>query len=90
MQLVHDQENKQFYISISNQKAVLKYRITSDGNYDLYHTFVPQAARNKGIAAQLVKAAIQCVQEKKVKIIPTCPYIKTFIRKFPQYQSFLI
>ncbi|KAK7083024.1 hypothetical protein SK128_028252 [Halocaridina rubra] len=59
MQVHHDQENKEFYISLGNEKAFLQYDIIDEeaGLVDLQHTVVPDAYRGQGIAKVLAKIA---------------------------------
>lgn len=46
---------------------------------DLYHTFTNPALRGKGLAALVARAALEFAKENNLKVIPTCPYIQTFI-----------
>ncbi|MBY6015372.1 N-acetyltransferase [Qipengyuania gaetbuli] len=45
------------------------------------HTFVPTAARGKGIAEKLVKAMIADAREQGFRIAPDCSYVDTYFRR---------
>lgn len=54
---------------------------------DLYSTYTPPQLRGKGLAAEVVKAALEYAKEKKIKVIPSCWYVRKFIDQNPEYQS---
>lgn len=49
--------------------------------YDLVHTFVSPALRGRGIAGQLVNFAIEHARQNGHKIIPTCSYVATYMKR---------
>ncbi|CAB3981265.1 Hypothetical predicted protein [Paramuricea clavata] len=81
--VIHDERNKQFYIDLGQEKAVLEYQFL-DGEeniMDFYHTGVPESQRGKGVAAHLVKAAFSFVVAQNFKVRPTCSYVEYYINK---------
>lgn len=54
---------------------------SSEVAYDLVHTFVSPALRGKGIAAQLVRFAIDHARQRGHKIVPTCSYVATYMTR---------
>lgn len=49
--------------------------------YDLVHTFVSPELRGKGVAGQLVRFAVQHARQSGHKIIPTCSYVDTYMKR---------
>lgn len=48
------------------------------------HTYVPDEARGKGIAEQLVKAMLADAREEGFRIAPDCSYVATYFRRHPE------
>lgn len=49
------------------------------------HTYVPDAFRGKGVAAMLVRVALEEARQQHWKIIPRCSYVAAFIERNPVY-----
>ncbi|KAK7078789.1 Protein natd1 [Halocaridina rubra] len=85
MQVHHDQENKEFYIKLGNEKAFLQYDIIDEeaGSVDLQHTVVPDAYRGQGIAKVLAKEVMSqfAAQNKNMRL--TCWYLKKYYKENP-------
>ncbi len=59
----------------------------TDRDRIFYHTEVNDAYAGKGLAAVLVKHALDDTIAAGLSIIPVCPYIKSWIRRHPEYQQ---
>ena len=51
----------------------------------LKHTFVPDALRGQGIAADLVRVALEEARQRHWKIVPRCSYVAGFIERHPEF-----
>ena len=49
------------------------------------HTYVPAAARGKGIAGALVAALIDDARKEGFKIEPSCSYVEAAFRRHPEW-----
>ena len=65
--------------------AVLEYRV-SGGRIDLLHTWVPDEARGRGVAAALVRFALEEARRRGQCVVPTCGYVAGYLRRHPGYQ----
>jgi len=84
--VIHEKENERFIIYIECKEVYVEY--TMAGNeIKLYHTFTDPALRGKGLAAQVVRAALEFAKESKMKVIPTCSYVRAFIAKNDEYKE---
>ncbi len=84
---LHDSEARKFFILLGTEEAVLDYKLEGS-TIEFYRTFVPDSARGKGIAEKIVKAGFEYAREKKLQVIPTCPYVsETFLNRHPEYRS---
>lgn len=49
----------------------------------MHHTGVPQALAGRGIAAQLVAAALAHARAQGWQVRPTCSYVAAYMRRHP-------
>lgn len=85
----HDTERKRFVLTIDGAEAELNYRDVDPATLDYYRTFVPTPMRGGGIASKLTAHALQYARERGLKIIPTCPFIVTYVDRHPEYRSLI-
>ena len=53
------------------------------------HTEVPPSLAGRGIAAALVKAALEWAQAQGVQVVPACSYVAAYMQRHPQTQALL-
>ena len=64
--------------------AFLAY--TLDGNCATFvHTLVPEGLRGRGVAARLVRAALDEARKRCWKVVPRCSYVAAFIERNPEF-----
>lgn len=51
-----------------------------------YHTTVSEDYAGQGLAARLVQEALDDTLAAGIAVVPVCPYVKTWLRKHPDYQ----
>ncbi|HUX80325.1 MAG TPA: GNAT family N-acetyltransferase [Alphaproteobacteria bacterium] len=84
----HDEKNKQFVAIVEGKAATLKYSISPDGKtLDYYSTFVPPELRGRHIGQDIVKFALDFAKENGYQVIPSCPFVKTYIDRHSEYQG---
>jgi predicted GNAT family acetyltransferase len=88
-QVVHLDKEQKFAICFENgEQAVLEYRVVGEGLLDFYHTETPASKRGQGIAGILTKGAMDYVKEHKLKVRPTCWYVRdNFLPAHPEYKD---
>ncbi|HEY8994076.1 MAG TPA: GNAT family N-acetyltransferase [Lacunisphaera sp.] len=84
----HNREANRYEAVVDSHLSVCEYEQV-DGNLVFTHTFVPTALRGKGIAEQLVRAALTDARAAGRKVIPACSYVAKFIERHRQYQDLL-
>jgi predicted GNAT family acetyltransferase len=67
----------------------LFYTWAGEDKFIIDHTEVNKGFEGKGIGKQLVMSAVQFAREKKVKILPLCPFAKALFDKTPEFQDVL-
>jgi predicted GNAT family acetyltransferase len=87
MEIKH--ENGRFFIVTPGGEAELLYKI--EGRVmSMYHTFVPDSERGKGVAEKLAITGFEFAKEKKLKVRPDCPYIQRFLEKHSELKAYSV
>lgn len=63
--------------------------VAGDGVRDFVHTVVKDEFEGQGIGGKLARAALDQTRAEGLKVIATCPFIKGWIGKHPDYQDLL-
>jgi len=80
----HDATAHRFTIEVDGQHAVLDYAL-SGGVMTITHTGVPPAIRGRGIAGELMYAALGTARHAGWRVIPACSYAAAYLTKHPEY-----
>ena len=62
----------------------VSYRIRGEA-IDLMHTEVDPRFQGGGLASKLAQASLDDARARNMAVLPTCPYIRAWIRKHPDY-----
>ena len=62
----------------------LVYRL-GDGVITLVHTEVDPAHSGQGHAATLARGALDDARSRGLAVVPSCPYVASYIEKHPEY-----
>ena len=85
-QVSHDQEAHRFCVKLEGYEACLMYRLTP-GSIDLYHTYVPEVFRGRGVAEKLCQAAFEHAKAEGLTVIPSCSYVSgAYLKRHPEYE----
>ena len=84
--VTHNEKAHRFELYINGLRALLAYRLTP-GCIVLLHTEVPQPLEGQGLAAKLMRFALDFAREKQLRVVPLCPYASSFLRKHTEYQD---
>ncbi len=84
-QEVKKEENR-FVIYTEGKEVYVEFEIKDD-KMDLDHTYTHPDLRGRGLAAQVVRAALEFAKENNLKVIPTCSYVRSFINKNDEYKE---
>lgn len=84
--ITDNKERSRFEVKINDEWAYLEYNYFH-GDLVLSHTFVPVVARGQGISTALSTYALNLAKEKKLKVIVYCPFVKSFLKTHPEYES---
>jgi uncharacterized protein len=79
----HDEKAKRFTTEVDGQHAELDYTLTGSV-MTITHTGVPKAIGGRGIAAELMHAALRAAETAGWSVIPSCSYAVAYMRKAAQ------
>jgi predicted GNAT family acetyltransferase len=66
--------------------GVAEYRL-GEGEITFTHTEVADAAEGRGVGGRLVRAALDDVRGRGLRVVPQCPFVRSYIEKHPEYQD---
>ncbi len=84
--VTHNEPQKRFEVQLPEGKAVLEYERRGH-DLALVHTEVPRARQGEGIGAQLVETALLHAKKCKIKVIPVCPFVRSYLSEHPEYDE---
>ena len=85
IEIVHDLASHRFTAVVDGQLCVVDYHV-ANSVMTITHTGVPEAVGGRGIAAELMKAAMEAAAAAGWKVVPACSYAAAFMRKFPEFE----
>lgn len=84
----HNADAERFEAFVDGTLCRADYRM-HDGVMRLIHTEVPQVFAGRGIAGQLVAAALVHARAHGLKVVPACSYVRTYMRRRPETHDLL-
>ena len=84
----HNAQDSRFEAEIDGRLARCDYRM-HEGVMLLVHTEVPAELEGRGIAAALVRAALEHATAAGLRVRPRCSYVSAYLARHPQYRGLL-
>lgn len=84
MPIRHDAELPRFHTSFEGHGAELVYRLAGKV-MTIVHTGVPEEIGGRGIASELMKAALAHAEASEWLVVPACSYARAFKARYPEY-----
>lgn len=88
VKVTHDEAAGRFEATVDGQRCELEYTLR-DGVAVLTHTGVPAALEGRGIAAQLVAAALAHARQAGWQVRPACSYAAAYMQRHPETQDLM-
>ena len=84
--IAHLPERGRFQVLVDGHLCVADYRL--DGERMLMtHTEVHPALQGRGVAAQLVRAALDHARARGLTVVPLCSYVRAYLRRHPEHRD---
>jgi uncharacterized protein len=84
----HDEQQRRFELHTDGGVAVADYDEVGDV-WSLNHTYVPPELRGQGVAAAVVKHALETARQRGKKVSPDCSYVAAYIARHSEYKDLL-
>jgi predicted GNAT family acetyltransferase len=84
----HQPEASRFVTTVDGQEGFVEYA-EGEGTLTITHTIVPPAIGGRGIAGQLVRAALEHARANGLKVVPRCSYAADYVQRHPEYADLL-
>lgn len=79
-----------FYIEIEGiQEAMMTFVYAGEDKIIIDHTEVNPGNEGKGFGKKMVTKAVEFAREKGIKIVPLCPFVKSFFDKTSEFRDVL-
>ena len=82
--LHHDPVARRFSTRVDGHEAELTYSLRGE-RMVIDHTSVPEAIGGRGVAAALVRAALDHARAQGWRVVPACSYSAAYIQRHPEY-----
>jgi len=84
--VIHNAQASRFEATIDGLLARCDYRL-NEGVILIHHTEVPPALEGRGIAAALVRSALEHAAKEGLKVRPRCSYVRAYLGRHPEYRD---
>lgn len=92
MQIEHEESGSKgaFFITLNGKRvAEMTYVKAGEDRMIIDHTEVGDELRGQGAGKKLVQAAVDMAREKKIRILPLCPFAKSVFDRTPEIRDVL-
>ena len=86
--VTHNATRQRFETVVDGQQCVADYQLRGNVMW-MTHTGVPSAVGGRGIAAELVRTALDWAEQKGYAVEPACSYVEAYMRRHPDTQRLL-
>jgi predicted GNAT family acetyltransferase len=87
--IIHNADEQRYEIAVDGILAGFTQAFENGDVVTFPHTEIFDQFEGQGLASELVTAALDDVRVRGKKVIATCPYVKRFIDKHPEYSDLL-
>ncbi|MDX6278031.1 MAG: uncharacterized protein QOJ72_2159 [Nocardioidaceae bacterium] len=87
--ITHNEDEQRYEIAVDGILAGYTQAIEDGDVVTFPHTVIFDQFEGQGLASELVTAALDDVRVRGKKVVATCPYVKRYIDKHPDYADLL-
>ena len=86
--VAHNTARQRFEATVDGHVCVADYQLRGKVMW-MTHTGVPSEVGGRGIAAELVRVALEWAEAQGYMVEPSCSYVEVYMRRHPQTQKLL-
>ncbi len=83
----HQANRKRFVARTDSGPAYVAYEMPDERTIELHHTIVPEAERGRGVGSQVIGAAIAYAREQRLRVVPTCGFVRAWLEEHPDQRD---
>ena len=76
----------QYELTFGGKLALIEYQ-RNENTISLVHTEVDPDLEGKGAGSAIVEKVLEQVKADGLKIVPLCSFVRSFIKRHPQWES---
>lgn len=88
--VVENADDGRYDIVVDGEVAGFTLVSVQDDVATFPHTEIASEFEGHGLASELIRGALDDVRGKGLRVIATCPFVRAFIEKHPEYQDLLV
>lgn len=85
--IVHNTDAGRYELYVNDELASISEYRRSGSRMVFHHTETRDRFRGRGLAAELVEWAMNDVREQNITVVPSCWFVRDFLRDHPEYQD---
>ena len=90
LETINNKDKNRFELEVDGKIAFIDYKVGKSGKWYLVHTEVPKGIETRGVGHKLVRESLEMLDEQGEKIVPSCPFVRKYIKDHPgQYEHML-
>lgn len=86
MDVNNNADQERFIVRSDGNTAFLKYQLRGD-TIMFIHTEVPSELEGQGIGSALAKTGLEYARVHHLKVVPLCPFVRSYIKRHTEYQD---
>ncbi len=83
IEVLHNPAASRFEARVDGGMAECVYRM-SGAVMNIVHTEVPPQSEGRGVAAELVRVALDHARAQAQRVRPSCSYVRAYMRRHPE------
>lgn len=88
MNVVDNEKESRFEVEVGGEIAIAEYKRSGD-RIEFTHTKVPESLEGQGVGSALAREGLEHARREGLTVVPTCPFIASYIDRHPEYQDLL-
>ena len=89
IELIDEEESRQFVLVVDGHRARMEYDRSGDRIF-LTNLHVPPALDEEQLSTALTERSLMWAEENSMKVVPYCPFVKTYLRRNTAWQRLLV
>jgi predicted GNAT family acetyltransferase len=82
--VVENVELQQYELYVGDDLAGVIAYSPRNGAVKLLHTEIEPAFKGRGLGDAIVAATLQDLQERGLRMIPVCPFVRSYLERHPE------